>query len=68
MWNKEEFGNIFEDKKRLLCELDLVNRKGMEEGWYEDMNTKEKDLLRQIEARERQDRIFWKQKARVKWL
>ena len=31
-WNREEFGNIFEDKKRLLCELDLINRKGMEEG------------------------------------
>ena len=27
-WNREEFGNIFEDKKRLLCELDLINRKG----------------------------------------
>ena len=26
-WNKEEFGNIFEDKKRLLNELDLINIK-----------------------------------------
>ena len=52
-WNREEFGNIFEDKKRLLCELDLINRKGMEVGWDEDMKVKEKDLMNQIEARER---------------
>ena len=52
-WNREEFGNIFEDKKRLLSKLDLINRKGMEEGWDEDMKVKEKDLLSQIEARER---------------
>ena len=35
-WNREEFGNIFEDKKRLLNELDLINRNGMEVGWDED--------------------------------
>ena len=34
-WNREEFGNIFEDKKKLLLELDLINRKGMEGGWDE---------------------------------
>ena len=67
-WNREEFGNIFEDKKKLLSELDLINRKYMEEGWDEDMKVKEKDLMSQIETRERQEGIFWKQKARVKWL
>ena len=44
-WNKEEFGNIFEDKKKLLLELDLINRRGMEGGWDEDMKFKEKDLM-----------------------
>ena len=41
-WNKEEFGNIFEDKKRLTTELELLSQKGMEEGWDEDMQQKEK--------------------------
>ena len=41
-WNREEFGNIFQDKKQLLLELDLINRKGMESGWDEDMKKKEK--------------------------
>ena len=58
MWNREEFGNIFEDKKRLLSELDLINRKGREGGWDEDMKVKEKDLMNQIDARERQEGIF----------
>ena len=65
-WNREEFGNIFEDKKRLISELDLINREGMENGWNEDMKAKEKDLWGQLEARERQEGIFWKQKVRDK--
>ena len=37
----------------MLCELDLINRKGMEEVFDEDMKAKEKYLMNQIEARER---------------
>ena len=43
-WNKEEFGNIFEDKKRLISELDQLSQKGMTDGWDEDTQKKEKDL------------------------
>ena len=43
-WNKEEFGYIFEDKKRLIFELDQLSQKGMTNGWDEDMQEKEKDL------------------------
>ena len=58
-WNKEEFGNIFEDKKRLLSEIKIINKKGMEEGWDDNMKLKEKDLLGQLEARDRQEGVFW---------
>ena len=54
--------------KKLLLELDLINRKGMEGGWDEVMKVKEKDLMGQLEARERHEGIYWKQKARVEWL
>ena len=57
-WNKEEFGNIFEDKKRLTNELELLNQKGMDEGWDEDMKEKEKSLWGQLEARERKEGIY----------
>ena len=32
------------------------------------MKIKEKDLMGCLEAREKQEVLFWKQKARVKWL
>ena len=43
----------------MLSELDLINRQGMEGGWDEDMKVKEKDLMSQLEAREKQEVIFW---------
>ena len=52
-WNKEVFGNIFEDKKRLIADLDQLSQKGMIEGWDADMQKKEKDLWGQLEAREK---------------
>ena len=52
-WNREEFGNIFEDKKKLLNEMDLINKQGMEVGWHNDMKAKEKDLMSHLKARER---------------
>ena len=61
-WNREDFGNIFQDKKWLISDIELINKKGMEDGWHEDMKEKEKDLLCQLEAKERQEGIFQKQK------
>ena len=57
-WNREEFGNIFEDKKHLLMELDLINRQGMETGWSEEMKKTERDLMEQLEAQERQEGLY----------
>ena len=68
MWNKEELGNIFEDKKQLISDIDLINKKGMEYEWDEDMKVKEKDLLCHLEARERKEGILWKHKSRNQWL
>ena len=52
-WNREEFGNIFEDKKRLLSEIEIINKNGMEVGWDDNLKLQEKDLLRRVDARER---------------
>ena len=57
-WNKEDFGNIFEDKKGLINEIDLIHRKGMETRWEMDMKEKEKDLLNQLDASERKEEIY----------
>ena len=34
----------------MISEIELINKKGMEYGWDEDMKLKEKDLLCQLEA------------------
>ena len=52
----------------MINELELINKQGMEVGWDEVMKVKEKDLMHQLEARERHEGIYWKQKARVEWL
>ena len=53
-WNKDDFGNIFEDKKRLIKDIELIQQNGMETGWDMEMKEKEKDLLSQLDAWERQ--------------
>ena len=67
-WNKNDFSNIFEDKKRIILELTATQQRGMEFGWDPNLKEKEKDLEAQLEARERHEEVFWKQKSRVKWL
>ena len=52
-WNKTDFGNIFEEKKRLVLELTAIQQKGMEFGWDLYLKEKEKDLESQQEVRER---------------
>ena len=40
----------------------------MDEGWDEDMKEKQRSLWGQLEARERQEGIYWKHKSKVKWM
>ena len=32
-WNKEDFGNIFSNKKRLIKDIYLLQKNGMDLGW-----------------------------------
>ena len=52
----------------MISELDQLSQKGMTDGWDKDIHKKEKDLWGQLEARERHEGIYWKQKSKVKWL
>ena len=54
-WNKEDFGNIFEDKKRIVQEMTTIQQKGMESRWDLELKEKEKDLCSQLEVKERQE-------------
>ena len=48
-WNKEEFEDIFQDKKQLEAKLEKIQIKGMEEGNNEQLNLEEKTMSNTLE-------------------
>lgn len=68
IWNKEEFRNIFEDKKMIENQLRTLQEEVISHGYSGDLLEREKDLTSQLHQREKQEEIFWRQKSRTKWL
>eukprot|EP00253_Pinus_taeda_P027885 PITA_27885 len=67
-WNKEEFGNIMEDKQNLEKEMESLQQKMILEGRTEESISKEGAILGKLEERWKQEEILWRQKSRIKWL
>lgn len=67
-WNKEEFGNILEEKKRLEQRMEELQQKDILEGIQEERTKEEGIILNQLEERRKQEEILWRQKSRVQWL
>eukprot|EP00253_Pinus_taeda_P009631 PITA_09631 len=67
-WNKEEFGNILEDKQKLEKEMEDIQQKIILEGRIEESVNKEGAILGRLEERRKQEEILWRQKSRIKWL
>eukprot|EP00253_Pinus_taeda_P024197 PITA_24197 len=67
-WNKEEFGNIMEDKQKLEKEMESLQQKMIMEGRKEESISKEGAILGKLEERRKQEEILWRQKSRIKWL
>eukprot|EP00253_Pinus_taeda_P001856 PITA_01856 len=67
-WNKEEFGNIIEEKKRLEQRMEELQQMDILEGIQEERIKEEGMTLNQLEERRKQEEILWKQKSRVQWL
>ena len=67
-WNKEEFGDTFQENKILKDKLEEIQREGMDNGYTDDLKHKEQVLLVQLSDRERQEENYWKQKSRNQWL
>eukprot|EP00253_Pinus_taeda_P010493 PITA_10493 len=67
-WNKEEFGNILEDKQKLEEEMADIQQKIILEGRTEESINKEGVILGRLEERRKQEEILWRQKSRIKWL
>jgi hypothetical protein len=62
-WNKNVFGNIFQAKKGIEQCLEELQHEFILQGC-----TKVEKLQLQLEERQKQEEILWKQKSRVQWL
>ncbi|XP_059073802.1 uncharacterized protein LOC131070546 [Cryptomeria japonica] len=67
-WNREVFGNIFDEKRRLEGDLGALNAKVLVEGMDEVDFLTEKDLLSKYGEFLQREEICWKQKLREHWL
>ena len=53
-WNKEYFGNIFQEKQVLECKMQLNKPQGMSMGFSEELRIQEKSLLQEFSQWEQQ--------------
>eukprot|EP00253_Pinus_taeda_P011164 PITA_11164 len=67
-WNKEEFGNIMEEKQKLEKEMEDIQQRIILEGRDEERSKEEGRIINQLEERRKQEEILSRQKSRIKWL
>ena len=58
-WNKEEFGNIFREKRRLKVCLQEIQAIGTNEGYSMALKEEERILEAKLEEREKREEILW---------
>jgi hypothetical protein len=67
-WNKEVFGNIFQERKMLEQKLEDLQEKIIQTCHTVTQQQEENDIKRKLEERYKQEEILWRQKSRVQWL
>ena len=67
-WNKEEFGNIFHEKRWLEIRLQEIHAIGTNEGYSMALKEKERILEAKLEEQEKQEEILWWKKSKIWWL
>eukprot|EP00253_Pinus_taeda_P002560 PITA_02560 len=63
-WNRETFGNIFEEQQKLNNELKELHQKIITTGHTDATLEQERHLSDQLENRRKQEEIYWRQKSR----
>jgi len=53
LWNKEEFDNIFEDKRHLEAQLKEIQLKVIQDGYSEDLRMVENEFTIKLQKREK---------------
>lgn len=66
-WNREIFGNIFYQKKKLLKKLRDIDRRLLH-GWNDHLLNSQKTTWKEYEDILAKEEIHWFQKSRAKWI
>lgn len=66
VWNKTQFGNILETRKKLEQNMCSLQQTIILEGRTEELADNEHSLWTEIEARRLQEEILWLQKSRIR--
>ena len=66
-WNKESFGHILTEKRRLEDQIGELQSRIMSGGYSEIERSTEQGLIQEMIRREKQEEILWQQKSRKLW-
>ena len=67
LWNKNEFGNIFQKKKRVLAWLDGVQR-ALANQHSSSLVALENQLIKELDVVLEQEKDLWALKSRINWM
>jgi hypothetical protein len=67
-WNKDVFGNIFQERKALEQKLEDLQDQIIQIGYMVTQQQEENTIKRQLEEIYKQEEILWRHKSQVQWL
>lgn len=67
-WNRTQFGNIFDQRKKLEQQMNTLQQCIILEGRKEEYALQEQILSNQIEMHRQQEETLWRQKSSIIWL
>ena len=67
LWNKNHFRNIFQKKKRVLVQLDGVQR-ALANQLFASLVALENQLIKKLDVVLEQERDLWALKSRISWM
>ena len=67
LWNKNQFGNIFQKKKRVLARLNGVQR-ALANQLSSSLVALENHLIKELDVMLEQEKDLWALKSRINWM
>jgi hypothetical protein len=67
-WNKEVFKNIFEEKRKLEKEMEVIQQQGIQGNYFSELSSQEAKIREGLMKRDHKEEILWKKKSKIHWL